>query len=660
MKTWRVSNLGTSELVPLSGYRLDVQAMRAIAVLAVVLYHTGKLLPGGYVGVDMFFVVSGFVIGRVLVQELHTTGSISFRTFYSRRGRRILPALCATLTIVVLLAPILAPLGAQAVTSRTAVAASLFNANTYLFRVADVGYFGAATELNPLLHTWSLSVEEQFYFFVPAIMALAWRLRAREVNRVLVVRQMVAGVLTISLIICLVASYSSPFGTFDVQFAFFSPITRAWQFAVGLGIVVLPQGWTKGTNARRLLLPLGGALLVLAILCFDDETLFPGLAAAVPTIGAALVIFGGTSPSTRRPGRLYSTLIGVGDVSYSWYLWHWPLIVFAGAFWPKSGVLPLIGAAVVSFPISKLSYHHLENRVRQASLLGWRTPVMVLGCIVLPILAVASSVPIAGYIKSQPPVQNLILARQLHADVYHGCDSATPLSERPEALCTWSKVGFAKSAVLIGDSNAGQFSEPMISAATQNRLDLRIATMSGCRFLELEQRTGVESAQCDAFVEGSMEELVRRPPDLVVIANSSDNLSGLDRRSYEEGLAGTLIRLTDAGAEVAVINVIPKPNVWDPGECGALTLLLDTGECGFDSFRLEDSTATLTAREIENRAAKQGGAHTWDYSQTLCPGGKCEPLRSGSYLWRDRDHLSIAGSRLLESAMGEDMGLSVN
>jgi peptidoglycan/LPS O-acetylase OafA/YrhL len=163
-----------------SGFRPDVQGLRGLAVLLVVVFHTGLALPGGFVGVDVFFVISGFVISRLLITELDTEGRLDLRRFYRRRARRLLPALALAVAVVLAMSALLAPIGSQAQTARTGIAAALFVANFYLARATDTGYFGTDAAWNPLLHTWSLSVEEQFYVVAPALLAVSWWLARRS------------------------------------------------------------------------------------------------------------------------------------------------------------------------------------------------------------------------------------------------------------------------------------------------------------------------------------------------------------------------------------------------------------------------------------------------------------------------------------------------
>ncbi len=359
------------------GYRTDIQGLRGLAVLLVVAFHADWGLTGGYVGVDVFFVVSGFVIGRLLLDELDTTGTLDLRQFYARRARRLLPAL-ATLSVGTVLVSgyLLNPDEPLRAATGTAVAASSFWANIYLY-VTGGGYFAAADEGNPLLHTWSLSVEEQFYFLLPVGMLLVawlWRRRRPSVSRV-VIAWAVAAVAGVSLWLSWSISngWTTPFDFGSAErLAFYGAPTRVWEFAAGVLLVFAVPVVARMTRSVATLLGAGGAAMVLyAAWRFDEATPFPGLAALLPVLGTVLLLAtGDRSPMVERSlSRRW--LVRLGDLSYSWYLWHWPVIVFTRILWPGSAVA-VTSAALVSLLPAWLSYRFLERPLRaNHRIVGW-------------------------------------------------------------------------------------------------------------------------------------------------------------------------------------------------------------------------------------------------------------------------------------------------
>jgi peptidoglycan/LPS O-acetylase OafA/YrhL len=305
-------------------YRPDIDGLRALAVVPVCFFHAGlPIFPGGFVGVDVFFVISGYLMASMIGQALSNT-TFSFIEFYERRIRRIFPALFAVLAFTACVASLLMPPKLFSDFGNTLVASIIFVSNIVFWR-KSANYFDATTDLNPLLHIWSLSVEEQFYILFPLFLAAVWYF-GRRVTFVLVACAMMA-----SLGLSIWGVANAPTATF-----YLLP-TRAWELLVGALIALWPVGdiadrttptlptWVNSCGGL-----LGLALVLWAVLFFNAETAFPGAAALVPCLGAALLIhFGrdGNNPAARLLGIAPFTF--VGRISYSLYLWHWPLIVFA-------------------------------------------------------------------------------------------------------------------------------------------------------------------------------------------------------------------------------------------------------------------------------------------------------------------------------------------
>ena len=677
------ANNSPPKIPPTDGFRPDVQALRGLAVLAVVAYHAGIFLPGGFVGVDCFFAISGFVIGRLLVRELSSKDRISFRSFYRRRARRLLPALGAMLVVVVVVSPVFAPTGAATSTPLTGLAAALFSANVYLFRVSSGGYFAPAAELNPLLHTWSLAVEEQFYFVIPALTFAAWKWGNRNGRPLVTLRRFIVVMSVTSFAASTALTFAWGAGAAS-RLAFFAPFTRAWEFGIGLLLVVLPAEWMLNAAQRTFSVVSGLALLMSSAIVYSDTTTFPGLAAVIPVLGTALMIHGGTIPTTIPKNTIAALqpLVWLGDLSYGWYLWHWPLIVFARAFWPAGGRLPLMCAAVASLLPAWLSYRYLEHRTPKAR--PKAAPKRLRPSFVLSTSCTASVVLIVGFAPLTGgnlagrgtrgvPHQTLTGAATPHADISEGCQGVGPIEARSRGAetnrCVWGTGAKNGTVVLIGDSNAGQFSEALIGAAEGNGMQLRIATLNSCPFIDARTEIAGPIARpadpCDDFILGSLEYLVSHPPEVVVIANATDRYVNLqevtivepngkkaaDLRSksaaFHRSLIRTAKRLVDAGSQVVIIEVVPKPWAagveFDARTCSRILMLTDASRCTPPSFPANNSI-TSAANRIEAEAAKQAGARSWNFSQQLCPKDRCLGVHDGSAVWAEALHLSVAAS----------------
>ncbi len=645
-------------VAPLTGYRHDLQALRGLAVLAVVAYHAKLPLPGGFIGVDIFFVISGFVIGRILLLNFSSTGSMQGREFYLKRARRLLPALALMLIFVGITSPFFGPIGALNSTAGTGVAASLFSANIFLYIVNSGGYFATAAEFNPLLHTWSLSVEEQFYFVLPAILLLGWRWGRNHLRPLQKLRVTVVLILCISFFASIFLTYASSTGPIaGDRFAFFSPVTRAWEFAVGIALVLIPVRWLIRGQVLRLALNIFGLLLIsFALLAFKSGMTFPGFAALVPVLGTALVIYAGTL-AVHRP--LDSSWVAIlrpvtwlGDLSYSWYLWHWPLIVFTGAFWLDVGNYPLWIAAVLSLFPAYFSFKYVEtspkirNRLNPSS-----TILLTAACILLPIFVTMFGLRITSpFIANQDTVAEYAHSIRQHAG-RDQCHSYVPLDERPPEECRWGAIGGGTSVLLIGNSNAAHFNEAFIGAASRNGVELQVATASACSFIDGGETsvTGILSSdECDAFVSRSLQFLLKNPPSLVVISNGVTDIAPKLLPEYRVRLESVIKQLQAVGSHVAIINSVPRPPTgWDSRQCSRLAILIDASLCMHKSFDLRSQGNLTAVNSLETKIARDLGVESWDFNAALCPEFRCAAISNGSIVWQDYSHISVPASEAL-------------
>jgi peptidoglycan/LPS O-acetylase OafA/YrhL len=353
-----------------NGHRPDIQGLRAVAVLLVALNHAGVgLVPGGFVGVDVFFVLSGFLITGLLLAEARATGSVSLLDFYLRRARRIVPAAALTM----LATDVAAVLLLNFVRARDAVADSLYAsgfAANFRFAARGTDYFARTDPPSPFLHFWSLAVEEQFYVVWPLLLSLVLvgvaflrRRRARRLRfgRLLVV---VVALAALSLGCSVRLTASTP------QAAYFSPFARAWELGLGAALAVGASALARVAPAGRLALGWAGLLAIgAAALVYTDRTPFPGSAALLPTVGAALVIAAGIGERHSRlaVGRLLARrpLLVVGDRSYAFYLWHWPVLVLAAEY--LGGRVPVaanLGLLAAAFALSCVTFALVENPIR--------------------------------------------------------------------------------------------------------------------------------------------------------------------------------------------------------------------------------------------------------------------------------------------------------
>lgn len=655
-------------------FRPDVQGLRAFAVLAVVLYHAGLPVRGGFVGVDIFFVISGFVIGGLLLRELGTRGRVSFTKFYKRRARRLLPAAAVMIAITIGLSTILSsPLGeAQRAAGMAGSAASTFLANAYFYRYSG-GYFQPASEANPFLHTWSLSVEEQFYFGFPIALLVCWWLTRKAHKRLLV--PLCAAGLVLSLVLNLMYSHgtfvggTSPLAELattpanSLAFAFFSPFTRAWEFLAGVLVALvfarrrMPAAWGKISSW------VGLGILIFSLFYISTDDVFPGSIALMPIAGAVLVLSAGSSPQRPLPTRLLSMKwpVRLGDLSYSWYLWHWPLIVFATLWFPDLWWVAL-AAAVVSLLPAVASFEWIEwpihkgGRLRSAK----ATALIVTVGIALPFIAGRGLVYAWENDWWRTDVTNLqaeILP--LHLDRERLCSSESPLGGPPNGDCSWKVPGATQTVLLIGDSNAGHLTEAMVAASEKVGVNLDVITSGGCPMVIARK---YPTPGCQKWVEANLSSInSRRPPySAVVVSNSmsypfsvperfSDDSLGSDV-SQEDSLAGwstgtaAVVKSIDRTSRVVLVEPIPHIGSSTFPAC-ILPSILSSPDPGCGQMTAEE---IVHSRDALTRSVRQAVGHDAVYFDTttlICaPDRNCSAYLGNRLMYRDSAHLSVNGA----------------
>jgi peptidoglycan/LPS O-acetylase OafA/YrhL len=646
--------------------RPDIQGLRGVSVLLVVLYHAGVAFHGGYVGVDAFFVISGFVITSSLRREREATGRVSLGSFYARRVRRLLPASALATAVALLLSIPLAAIAVGRSAAHTGLAALVFNTNTYLALFGtDGGYFGLDAQSNPLLHLWSLSVEEQFYLVFPLLIALCWR-RGSTTHRARVAMAACVAVGLLSLLLHLYLAHLHAPGQTARSLAFYLAPARAWEFLAGAtaSLAVAARSRARGVLDMPMR-AVAAALLVGTALWVNDPALTrvagPALADGATV---ALLVLGSAARQIGDRNLMDKVLesrvlTGLGDVSYSWYLWHWPLIVFAHSTFPTSGWARSV-AALFSLLPAWASTRLVENRFRYRT--AMRRPAfaaLVAACLLVPAVAAVA-------LRSVSPVSTANVASgpfRSHLDRLDGCDGEPPFKTSGGTPCVYGPDG-AGEVLLVGDSNASHFSEAAQSATNSLGLRLRISTRRGCAFVEMtEAPLGSQVPDCALFGRETVDWILSNRPRLVLISLASDlylsgRLPGLpstgddasspaEARSlaYTEALHAFLTRLGDAGVRAVVIHPIPKfERLWDPNEWSRMRGMLGIGhlrpQMDTDLARDRQRAGLLAEQEALAGTAAVG----YDPFDDVCPTDPCSAIRDGIWWYRDGRHISVDAS----------------
>jgi peptidoglycan/LPS O-acetylase OafA/YrhL len=679
--------------------RLDIQGLRAVAIILVVAFHAGLPVPGGFIGVDVFLVISGFVITGMLMREHRSTGTIRFRGFYARRIKRLFPALAAATTTVALLSVFLgSSLGSQQTAARTGLGATFFTANAVAY--GATGYFSPEAAFNPLLHTWTLSVEEQVYLVFPALLLGSW-IAGRSLLRSSMrgAALMLALVVALSFSLCLLLSMGwvtiSGIGE-GRRFAFYASITRVWEFAVG-GTLALASPRLRSISPRvAAAVGLGGACAVGAgAFTISSRTLYPGIAILLPVFGAAAMIIAGFHPSTRVPRSLAAKpMVRVGDLSYAWYLWHWPFIVFGAILWPSAPWMLVIIGAISLIP-AWLSTTLLEDPIRRnPAIAGRQIVALALVCIVIPtatclglgIGARASwgSEAVAG-MKDQVVPGHIIYSEP--------CDVSSPAAEdTPFGIqsCSWNASASGPPVYLVGDSTAAQYSEALIGASDAIGSPLSISTADACFFVgTIVYVAGSKSSGCAHYVADTVAWLDQQEPGVIVLSSSWDVLidapfAALDDRGHATAQATTpeakydvvvedLTQIIDnlRGAGHHVIIVLPTPHfavdpreadtfaegivqgAWMPSACPNVVALFDISDCGTTRSLADVDADQSKIDQALAAVAVAGDSMILDLRARICSQGACSTNRGNYWMYRDGYHITVAESAALAPAFAD-------
>lgn len=661
------------------GLRSDIQGLRGVAVLLVVVYHYWPaLLPGGYVGVDVFFLLSGFLITRLLLIEVDRSGKIDLGRFYERRMRRLLPAASLVLVLTAACTLWLLPASDWNRIGADTIASTLYVQNWWL-AAAAVDYLGAGGNPSPLQHFWSLSVEEQFYFVWPALLALVafgWRSPARG-----------AALLVLMLGFTLSSLAWSVWHTLqEPSVAYFVSTTRAWELGAG-GVLAF---WHRASPPRWLrfvLAPSGLAAILLASLLYSDETRFPGFAALLPVLGASAIILAGMNGAPGGFGRWMQAgpLVYLGGISYSFYLWHWPLLVLAGTERSADGGIGLLALFALAIVLSDLSKRFVEDRFRHPAAgedaKRRRTWSLVVTCMTLSLLAGAAlqfaaersaarelatfdssgTGPVGALAIGAPPLLRaegrafappLATARKDIAEVYRlGCHGNESKTE--PVRCEFGALRSGRILAVAGDSHAAQWIPALSLLAERNGWRLHAYTKSGCPFSpETTFLRGQPYQACSEWNRRLLELLRNEPPDVLVtsqyvghlVVGSKGRPDSAER--FARGLVESWSSLQAAGTIVVAIRDTPRIG-FDVVDCMA------GADGDFESCALPRSEAFSYPDPVLKAAGLNSGVVLVDLSDHICHVDKCRPVVGDTLVYRDPNHLTATYVRTLAPVLEE-------
>ena len=663
---------------PPDGLRADIQGLRAVAVLVVLLFHFWpKRLTGGYVGVDVFFVISGFLISSHLLRTPPTSARL-LAAFWARRVRRLLPAASLVLLVSFVASLLWMPSTLLASIARE-TAASAVSLENWVLANAATDYLAADNDPSPLQHYWSLSVEEQFYVAWPVLIAILWFVGRRR--PMAWVGAGLVAVTAASLAASVLLTRADPAA------AYFVTHTRVWELGLGsLLAFAVHQGWRVDARWARVLLAWAGlAMIAWASWRYSGSTPFPGTAALLPTVGAAAVIAaaadgvrGGPGPLLgSRPARL------LGDLSYSVYLWHWPVVVIAPVALGRDLTwVEKLAAVAGVLVLAWLTKQLVEDPVRRARSLTRSTPRSLgLALVSVAVLAGGSFVVIHQAETAQAQEEQAV-AREIadagdcvgaaatreagcasiagdelitspavaaadRSDLYEdGCWSNRPYTKKK--VCTYGRQGGDTRVALIGNSHAGHWQPALAPIAQERGWQLDTYLVSQCYTVDipLDFGSAALTENCRSWNAWATGRIIRGKYDLVVMSNRTfQQVVGVSSSAKydvtKQAYAATMKRFTDAGIPVLVLRDTPGSRKPVP-DCVAANLH-DVEACSLPLKRsLEGDPLDAAAQDDTT-----GLVSRLDLTERICPDGRCHFVIGGLITYFDHGHLTKTFARTL-------------
>lgn len=622
-------------------YRPDVEGMRAFAIVLVVLSHLSiDGFSAGFIGVDIFFVISGYLITGVLVREYETSSKIELLRFFSNRMRRLLPSLVLVVLVSGVLVYKIEPESKHLGQSMAAAMAVAWMSNIY-FAFSDANYFSAESSENAFLHTWSLGVEEQFYIAWPLMILMYFKLFGKS-SKATALIPLFSIVAILSLLACILISKISPI------FSFYMMPTRAWQFSAGAIAWLFFRQGEYSSVFYGVTGWVGFLLLAAALLGIDESTVYPGWVAIVPTLGACALLVSGrileTSPSSVAawPTRLLALppMQGLGKISYAWYLWHWPVIIIGAYAAPvKGNVFNAVAALLVSLVLAVLTHFLLENPVRYGRLArmrhGWQLIIAVF------LILITNSQLLRWNAHAQDALlaadNTIYVQAKNDAPVIYGlgCDDWFHSSDlRP---CVFGENSAPKTAVLFGDSIGAQWFSTLTEMYDPHQWKIIVLTKSSCPIVDetfFYQRIGREYTECSEWRNKAIEWLRAKKVENIFLGSTAS--SGFTEKQWTEGTGRILEALSRNADALYVIEANPTLAFNGP-DCLIKEKNKGGNRCASSA---ENTQYSQVSSFLKNAVDRYPKAHWIETASFVCPDGTCQAIRRNTVVFRDEQHLT--------------------
>jgi len=627
-------------------YRGDIDGLRAIAVLSVIIFHiNAKWIPGGFLGVDIFFVISGYLITLILTKEVASTNKINITNFYKRRIKRIIPALLFVLIPTFIVGLLLFAPDNILSLSKSMIWSFFSAANIYFFSSIDIGYFATGSSELPLLHLWSLGVEEQFYILWPFVVLFLLRYTGSIKKQFIIT----------SILFILSLIWAQSMIVSNHSFAYYMLPTRAWELLAGSMVALLVHSGFKPKRINSEIMGLLGLVSIILSLIFVTESdPVPGIAALPVIIGAALLILSGISYRT-LVGRFLSFkfFVAIGLVSYSAYLWHWPVLAFLRYALIDINVPVAIAVILFTFLMAMISYFFIETPLRTNSI---STKNVFFRYFFVPaVILISMSLFVHKAIKHKKdfiyPWTKLNTVNEETSPVYkfkYSCQySLFDTNAYNEQRCVYPEDANNTNVFLIGDSNAAHYLGMLRVFAKEYGFTMRNATQSACPMIFDDKFKCINpqfEEGCKIYRRTVGQEVNKY--STVIVGVSWD--SYYHRKGFKESFKDTLDQLSKSAQQVILLGKVPRFPGYNK-ECEIRAIRLSSLDC---STRFNNHNKESDANEyLRNMVNKYPNVRYFDIQRQLCDNDGCSPYLDGNPVYYNSGHLSMKGSELIGKKM---------
>lgn len=594
----------------------QIQGLRALAALLVTLFHA-KWVSGGFIGVDIFYVISGFLITGLLIREIERTGTINFKEFYARRFKRLLPTSFFVLAITAVFSWLLIPATMRSSLGRDIIAAGLYVSN-YLFAWWQADYQNLDATPSPVIHYWSLAVEEQFYLLWPLLILLFFMV-ATKLKKKIALTVLVAAVTALSFVFSIYQTETSPI------WAFYSLPTRAWELGLGALLVLLPPIKTK-----KLVGLLGFIFVIASAFIFNETTAFPGLNAVLPVLGTVMLI---ATINSWPPflndvanSRLFQWL---GEISYPLYLWHWPLLVLPSTYFARPlAVYERIIAIFATIVLADLTHRFIEEPFRKKKIL----PTLVFkqsAAITLVSVLIGTTIIFTSSDRiNVSGINGAVSLAQIKARplVYEdGCHAN--YAETKSDACEYAKLDSQKTMVLYGDSHAAQWFPALAEIASRSGYKLVSLTKSACPSVDVvrSDQGAFKMSRCKKWREDSIQRIMKMKPDVLVMSSFqyfAQPRQFQDRdKWWDDGQRKLLAQVKTASPNLIYLTDTPHP-------------ARDIPAC-LTNNSISECNKTERSKNLSISGFEVIDPNSWLCSRT------CPAVKDGVVAYRDASHISV-------------------